>query len=113
MEVSRQNRLAKFDIDRKTKHSISKYLTLKDIDLKVKKGEFVCIIGEIGSGKTSILQSIIGDLVFVPKEDIKQLGEAKHAPEEFTALRSKILHKDFKVEDPPIKLTGKLSYVEQ
>lgn len=43
--------------------SIDSLVVLKDIDLKVKKGEFVCIIGDVGSGKSSILSSIIGDLI--------------------------------------------------
>ena len=46
--------------------SLSKFMTLKAIDLKVKKGEFVCIIGDVGSGKSSLLSSIIGDLIYVP-----------------------------------------------
>jgi ABC-type polysaccharide/polyol phosphate transport system ATPase subunit len=43
--------------------SIDSLVVLKDIDLKVKKGEFVCIIGDVGSGKSSILSAIIGDLI--------------------------------------------------
>ena len=39
---------------------------LKGIDLEIKKGEFVCIIGDVGSGKSSLLSSIIGDLIYVP-----------------------------------------------
>lgn len=37
-------------------------VTLKNIKLKVKKGEFIFIVGEIGSGKSSLLHSIIGEL---------------------------------------------------
>lgn len=33
------------------------------MDLTIKKGEFVCIIGEIGSGKSSILSSVLGDML--------------------------------------------------
>lgn len=29
--------------------------TLKDIDLQIKRGEFIIIIGKIGAGKTSLL----------------------------------------------------------
>jgi ABC-type uncharacterized transport system ATPase component len=36
---------------------------LKDIDLEIKKGEFVCIIGNVGAGKSSIISAIIGDLI--------------------------------------------------
>ena len=33
------------------------------MDLTIKKGEFVCIIGEIGAGKSSLLSSLIGDML--------------------------------------------------
>ena len=44
-------------------------LPLRDINLKVKKGEFVFIVGEIGSGKSSLLQAIIGDLKMRPSNE--------------------------------------------
>lgn len=37
-------------------------IVLKSIGLKVKKGSLVCIIGEVGSGKTSLIHAILGDL---------------------------------------------------
>ena len=40
-------------------------ITLKDIDFEVRKGEFICVIGDVGSGKSSLLNSIIGDLIYV------------------------------------------------
>ena len=36
-------------------HSIDNYIDLKGIDFKVKSGEFVCVIGTVGSGKSSLL----------------------------------------------------------
>ena len=45
------------------KVSYDSFVTLKDIELKIKKGEFVCIIGDVGSGKSSILSTVIGDLI--------------------------------------------------
>jgi ABC-type nitrate/sulfonate/bicarbonate transport system ATPase subunit len=40
------------------------FLALKQIDLKIKQGEFVCVIGDVGSGKSSLLSAIIGDLLY-------------------------------------------------
>jgi len=40
------------------------FITLKDINLTIKRGEFVCIIGDVGSGKSSLLSTIIGDLLY-------------------------------------------------
>ena len=34
--------------------------TLKNINLKVKKGSFTCIVGENGSGKSTLLKCIVG-----------------------------------------------------
>lgn len=45
-------------------------MPLKEIDLTIKKGEFVCIIGDVGSGKSSLFSSIIGDMIYVPDKEI-------------------------------------------
>lgn len=37
-------------------------IILKDIDIEIKSGDFVFLIGESGSGKTSLIRSLIGDL---------------------------------------------------
>lgn len=48
-----------------------KEVILKDIDLKVKKGEFIGIIGPSGAGKSTLLMSITGGIkVFHGKFDV-------------------------------------------
>jgi Fe-S cluster assembly ATPase SufC len=42
---------------------------LKNLNLKIKKGEFVCIIGDVGSGKSSLLSALIGDLLYIKQEE--------------------------------------------
>ena len=42
--------------------TIENVLALRNINLNIKQGEFVCIIGDVGSGKSSLLNSMIGDL---------------------------------------------------
>ena len=42
---------------------------LKGINLKIKKGEHIGIIGEVGSGKTCLLNSIINNLAVLNKKD--------------------------------------------
>ena len=46
---------------------------LKNINLSIKKQELVAIIGKVGSGKSSLLKSILKELVIIPnnKENIK------------------------------------------
>ena len=52
------------------KKKLEKFVTLRDIKFSVKKGEFISIIGDVGSGKSSLLQSIIGDLIYIPQSEI-------------------------------------------
>lgn len=37
-------------------------LILKDLNFSIRKGDFVCLLGNTGSGKSSLLQSIYGQL---------------------------------------------------
>ena len=43
-------------------------IALKNIDLKIKKGELVFIIGKVGSGKSTLLSTMIGDLLPVTQQ---------------------------------------------
>lgn len=46
----------------KSKGEESYKVALSNINLEVKKGELDCIVGRVGSGKSSILQCLLGDL---------------------------------------------------
>ena len=43
--------------------TLDDFLVLKDFGLTIKQGEFVCIIGDVGSGKSSMLSALIGDMI--------------------------------------------------
>jgi len=60
---------------------------LKDIDLKVKQGELVMVVGSVGSGKSTILQAVLGEVSSVTK------GKGK--------------------SDPSVELAGSVAYVAQ
>ena len=62
------------ETDRSPKKELTKFMTLKHIELSVQRGEFICIIGDVGAGKSSLLNAIIGDLIYVPEEKIEELG---------------------------------------
>lgn len=47
-----------------TSHSLNDFLTLKQIDFSIKHGSLVCIVGDVGSGKSSILNCITNDMHF-------------------------------------------------
>jgi ABC-type multidrug transport system fused ATPase/permease subunit len=53
--------------EEKTKEENKTKFELKDINLKIGSGELTFIIGKIGSGKTSLLYSILGEIL--PKSD--------------------------------------------
>ena len=55
----------KFDIP-VAPRSLDNIMDIKDIDLNIKKGEFVVIIGEVGSGKSSLISAMIGEMIHIP-----------------------------------------------
>ena len=50
---------------------IQKIILLKDINLQIKKGEHIGIIGEVGSGKTCLLNAFINNLQVFSKNNSK------------------------------------------
>jgi ABC-type nitrate/sulfonate/bicarbonate transport system ATPase subunit len=90
------------------------FVNLRKIDLKVKKGEFVCIIGDVGSGKSSLLSAIIGDMIYLPRNEIDVFGgeEKMKKKADFDVLRKRLLAPEFEFRSP-VLVDGSLSYVEQ
>ena len=64
---------------------INEVMALKGVDLEIKRGEFVCLIGSNGSGKTTLLNVISGAVppsegkVFLHGEDATHLPEHKRS----------------------------------
>ena len=91
-------------------------MTLKDIDLDIKKGEFVIIVGKVGAGKTSLLNAIAGEMLYVPDQEIKFAGglDKQLSKDELEGIRAS-LFTDLKIKEgeEPIKINGDISYVEQ
>jgi len=93
-------------------------LELQKINLKVKRGELVYIIGEIGSGKSSLLQALIGELKMVPSRDISQFKRAsKHITDKlelFGEGQNQISEKlKLELQSSLVNKAGKFAYVEQ
>jgi ABC-type cobalamin/Fe3+-siderophores transport system ATPase subunit len=84
-------------------------LTLKDMDFNVNKGEFVCVVGAVGCGKSSLLNAISGNLIYMPEASIKAKKEKQTADQlkEYAMELSKI-----KIDDAPVKVCGKVAYAE-
>ena len=75
-------------------------LVLKGVNLEVKKGEFVYVIGKTGSGKSSLMKTLYGDIPLkqgdasVVDFDLKKLQE-KDIP--FLRRKLGIVFQDFKL----------------
>ncbi len=75
-------------------------IILKDVNLEIKKGEFVYIIGKVGSGKSSLLKTIYGEIsfkegyVFAVGYDLKNI-KTKYIP--YLRRRMGIVFQDFQL----------------
>jgi len=52
----------------KKQSKLDNIISLKNINLQIKKGELVIIIGKVGSGKSTLLSTLIGDLLPVSQQ---------------------------------------------
>ena len=64
--------------------NLKKIYTLKNINFTVKEGEFVCIIGEVGSGKSSLVQALLNNMIILNKEETNVVlnGSISYVPQE-------------------------------
>lgn len=73
---------------------------LSDVNLELRKGEFVYLIGKVGSGKSTLLKTIYGE-VEIDAGEAWVLGNAMHTlkRKDFPALRRKlgIVFQDFQL----------------
>ncbi|CAE6486674.1 unnamed protein product [Rhizoctonia solani] len=63
--------------------------TLENVDITVRKGELVGIIGSVGSGKTSLLSAIIGEMARV-EGSVKIRGKIAYAPQDAWIMNATI-----------------------
>ncbi|KAI9164314.1 hypothetical protein H9P43_008143 [Blastocladiella emersonii ATCC 22665] len=56
--------------------------TLHDINLKVKRGEVLAVIGDVGSGKSSLVAALLGQMKQLKGDTIKIYGSTAYVPQE-------------------------------
>ena len=78
------------------------------------RGQFVVIIGEIGSGKSSLLASMIGEMLYVPDKIKKKYSDQQLNEPEIKQLEKELysLEKIESEHDFPIKINTNVSFVE-
>ena len=61
-----------------------KIYALKNINFTVKEGDFVCIIGDLGSGKSYLVQSLLNNMIILNKEETNVVlnGSISYVPQE-------------------------------
>ena len=50
-------------------------INLSEVELEIKKGEFVVVIGEVGSGKSSLINAMNGEMIYIPQNEIDFIGD--------------------------------------
>ena len=95
------------------KYNTKKNLILSNINLSIKKGEFVYFVGKTGSGKSSLLKAIYGDVLIHKSGEIafKNQNISKLSKKNILALRRKIgiIFQDFQLMDRSV--TDNLRFV--
>ena len=92
-------------------YRLSDIICLKDIELNVKQGEFVCIIGDVGAGKSSLLNCLIGDLRYLDQEFVEQ--NASHFLDD-PNIRESLFEQERKQHSTaPIQINQSVSYAQQ
>ena len=88
---------------------------LKNIDLNIKKGEFVIIIGKIQAGKSSLMKALVGELMNIPQRELDFVGDMERSLsyQECRALEDTLLATSFEKTGSPVNIAGSVSYVEQ
>ena len=90
---------------------------LKDITVKIPKGSFVCVVGKIGCGKTSLIQAMLGEMLPISDEIINSYkGKGDMSKEltsdEIISLQEDLLN-NYAKNGHEIEVNGTCSYTQQ
>ena len=57
------------------KLTVKNCILFKKLNLTINEGEFIWVIGEVGSGKSSLISALLGDMIYVSDKTINEFGE--------------------------------------
>jgi len=92
---------------------LSEVIHLKDISIDIKKGEFVCIIGEIGAGKTNLFNALLGDMYNITDPIVDYMGGLDSGlvtEDDRRKLMNPIINHNNNLEKAPIMVNGSIAY---
>lgn len=83
-------------------------INLKRLNFEVKKGEFVCVIGSVAQGKSSLVHAIAGNLINIPDNlcDQNLFEESAHAELKNFAKKFAV----FEFLEAPVQVSGSLGF---
>ena len=97
--------------------TLDKKIALKQVNFTIKKGELVAVIGKVGSGKSSLISSVLGEMLSVDNEIIEQFKHTELTFDDKTKENLKIFEeerqKQSKESGPKIRIDGTMSLIEQ
>ena len=85
-------------------------MTLRDIEITIKKGELVCIIGDVGAGKSSFLNAIIGELIYTNQTFLDQ-NSGKPMEDSFIEEMTAHGNQEIPLHEAPIVISESMSLV--
>lgn len=100
--------IEKNEVTKESEHNELKKI-LKNINFEVKKGELVAIVGEVGAGKSSLLQAILNNMIVIDEDHID--SNINNDSEINNNQNLDQLNK--KVKKPKVIVNGEISYVSQ
>ena len=106
------------DTSRVKVKTLDTIVTLKDIKIDIKKGEFVVIIGDVGCGKSSLLQALIGEMLYVDDALVQKYGGEQglekviSSQEQIENFQKDLVNATKMLKKAPIEMNGQLAYVQ-
>ena len=65
-------------------------MVLRDVDIRVEKGSLTAVVGMVGSGKSSLMSALLGDMVKESDSRVNTLGQIAYVPQQAWMRNAKL-----------------------
>jgi ABC-type bacteriocin/lantibiotic exporter with double-glycine peptidase domain len=86
---------------------------LKRMNVSFEKGKLICVIGDVGSGKSSLLSALLGDLQYLDSRFVEKEQDQDVGSEEVQKKVKKEAQQKATRGQEPILVNQSISYVQQ